>query len=170
MADADNVQRLAGDFAIADTTLNIPHPYEDGLAEKWISNHRDWFLDGEQVIFAITLKEPAGTLIGAVGLQINPLDDRGELGYWLGKDFWNRGYCTEAARAVVEYGFEQMRLHRIQACHFTRNPASGRVLEKIGMVREGLLRGHSKRWEAFEDIVIYGLVNPDGRAATRPSA
>ena len=58
-ADADEVQRLAGDRAVADTTLNIPHPYEDGMAEKWISNHRDWFERGEQAVFAVTLK-PCG--------------------------------------------------------------------------------------------------------------
>lgn len=168
-ADADEVCRLAGEFAIADTTLNIPHPYEEGMAERWISNHRDWFLDGEQAIFAVTLKQPPDTLIGSVGLQICREDQRGELGYWIGKDYWNRGYCTEAARAILPFGFEQMGLHRIQACHFVRNPASGRVLEKIGMTREGLLRGHSKRWAAFEDIVVYGLVNPSEPPATTAS-
>ena len=55
-ADADRVQRLAGDRAVADTTLNVPHPYEDGMAEKWISNHRDWFDRREQAIFAIVLR------------------------------------------------------------------------------------------------------------------
>ena len=82
MADADDVQRLAGDRAVADTTLNIPHPYEDGFAEQWIGNHRDWFERGQQAVFAVILKaSPAGAseprhlsaakLIGAVGLLID---------------------------------------------------------------------------------------------------
>ena len=71
MADADEVQRLAGDRAVADTTLKIPHPYEDGMAEKWIANHRDWFDCGEQAVFAITRKDD-GRLLGAVGLRIEP--------------------------------------------------------------------------------------------------
>ena len=104
-ADADEVQRLAGDRAVADTTLNVPHPYEDGMAERWISNHRDWFERGQQAVFAITLRSD-GTLIGAIGLLINGEDQRAELGYWIGKPYWNQGYCTEAARAVLGFGFE----------------------------------------------------------------
>ena len=145
ISDADAVQRLAGDRAVADTTLNIPYPYEDGLAEKWISNHRDWFERGEQAVFAITFKEScattclqavaspchedalplskqwhaiAGALVGTVGLQIHPQDRRAELGYWIGKPYWSQGYATEAARAVVGFGFEQLGLNRIYAQHF----------------------------------------------------
>ncbi len=58
----------------------------------------------------------------------------------------NRGYCTEAAEAVVWYGFEVLGLNRIYACHFKRNPASGRVVRKIGMTHEGCLRQHVKKW------------------------
>lgn len=156
-ADAEDLQRLAGDRAVADTTLNIPHPYEDGMAEKWISNHRDWFERREQVVFAVTSKA-TGALIGAIGLQVSLEDDRAELGYWIGRPFWNQGFCTEAARALLAFGFQQLGLNRIHACHFARNPASGRVLAKLGMTREGRLRQHVKKWDAFEDIEIYGLL------------
>jgi RimJ/RimL family protein N-acetyltransferase len=156
-ADADEVQRLAGDRDVADTTLKIPHPYEDGMAEKWIANHRDWFDRGEQAVFAITLSDD-GRLLGAVGLRIEREDQRAELGYWIGKPYWGQGFCTEAARATVRFGFQQMGLHRIQACHLARNAASGRVLQKIGMTREGRLRQHTRKWDAFEDIEIYGIV------------
>jgi [ribosomal protein S5]-alanine N-acetyltransferase len=158
-ADADDVQRLAGEWAVADTTLNIPHPYEDGMAEKWISNHRDWFEYGEQVVFAVTLK-PRGELIGCVGLKIEREDERAELGYWIGREYWGRGYCTEAARAVMDFGFEQLKLNRIEARHFVRNPASGRVMQKLGMTREGRLMQHTKRWNVFEDIEIYAALKP----------
>lgn len=157
MADADDVQRLAGDRAVADTTLNVPHPYEDGLAEKWISNHRDWFERGEQAVFAIVLR-PEITLIGTVGLQISRDDQRGELGYWVGKPYWNLGYTTEAARAVVAFGFEQLELNRICAHHFARNGASGRVMQKLGMTHEGHLPQHVRKWDAFEDLELYGIL------------
>lgn len=159
-ADADDLQRLAGDRAIADTTLNIPHPYEDGLAEKWISNHRDWFECGEQAVFAVTLR-PTGELIGAIGLRITPDDRRAELGYWIGKPYWGHGYCTEAAQAVLDFGFNRLDLNRIYAHHLMRNPASGRVMQKIGMTHEGHLRQHVMKWNVLEDLELYGRLKGD---------
>jgi [ribosomal protein S5]-alanine N-acetyltransferase len=159
-ADADDVQRLAGDRAVADTTLNIPHPYEDGLAEKWISNHRDWFERREQAVFAIALRA-AGALIGCVQLQIHQEDERGELGYWIGKPYWNHGYCTEAGHAVLGFGFEQLGLNRIHARHFARNTSSGRVMQKLGMTYEGRLRQHVKKWNAFEDLELYAILKAE---------
>jgi [ribosomal protein S5]-alanine N-acetyltransferase len=194
MADADEVQRLGGDRAVADTTLNIPHPYEDGLAEKWISNHRDWFERREQAVFAVTIKGPcatasseavrpesceqtllaskqwhtsAGALIGCVQLQMHAEDQRAELGYWIGRPYWNQGYATEAARAVLGFGFEQLGLNRIDAHHFVRNPASGRVMQKLGMSPEGCLRQHVKKWNAFEDLELYGILKSQWAAARK---
>jgi RimJ/RimL family protein N-acetyltransferase len=169
MTDAADVRRLAGDRAVADTTLNVPHPYEDGFAEQWIGNHRDWFERGQQAVFAVILKaSPAGAreprhlsaakLIGAVGLLIDPQDQRAELGYWIGKPYWNQGYCTEAARAVIGFAFEQLGLNRIFAHHFLRNPASGRVLQKLGLSHEGRLRQHVRKWDAFEDLELYAVL------------
>jgi RimJ/RimL family protein N-acetyltransferase len=157
MADAADVQRLAGDREVADTTLKIPYPYEDGLAEKWISNHRDWFERREQAVFVVTQKSD-GLFIGTVGLRVEQEDNRAELGYWIGKPYWGHGYCTEAARAVIGFGFEQFKLNRIHAHCFSRNPASGRVLQKIGMTHEGRLRCHVKKWDAFEDIELYAIL------------
>jgi len=159
---------LAGDRAVADTTLNIPHPYEDGAAEKWIGNHRDWFECGEQVVFAVTLKTD-GTLLGAVGLRIQREDQRAELGYWIGKPYWGQGYATEAARAAVQFGFGRLGLNRIYAHHFSRNPASGHVMRKLGMALEGHLPQHVRKWDAFEDLELYGIPQePMGRSPLLP--
>jgi len=163
LADAKEVQRLAGNKAIADTTANIPHPYLDGLAEQWISSHQEGFEAGELINFAIVLKDSGG-LIGAISLMnISAQHERAELGYWIGKPYWNQGYGTEAARAVLEYGFSVLSLNRIHGCFLKRNPASGRVMEKIGMSYEGCLRQHDKKWEQFEDIVIYGILRSEWR-------
>jgi|SRR5882672_11216998 len=157
VADAPDVQRLAGDREIASTTLNVPHPYADGMAEQWISTHQAKYESGELANFAI-VRRADNTLIGAIGLRINQQHTHAELGYWIGKPYWNAGYCTEAAHAVVAYGFEGLGLHRIHASHLTRNPASGRVMQKIGMYYEGCLRQHVNKWEVFEDLALYGIL------------
>ena len=160
LADAPEVQRLASDRNIASTTQNIPHPYEDGMAEEWIGTHQEKYEKGELVNFAITLRS-GKSFIGVIGLEINQTDENAELGYWLGKPYWNLGYATEAAEAVVRYGFEVLGLNRIYARHFKRNPASGRVLQKLGLTYEGCLRQHVKKWEAFEDMEHYGLLRSE---------
>jgi len=157
LEDAPDVQRLAGDRDIASTTLNIPHPYEDGVAEKWIGGHADKFRAGELVNFAITLRETR-RLIGAVGLTLSLPNERAELGYWIGKPWWGRGLCTEAAAAVLRYGFNELGLNRIHASHLGRNPASGRVMEKIGMRCEGRRRRHVKKWDVLEDLEVRAIL------------
>lgn len=160
LADAAGVQRLAGDREVASTTLNIPHPYEDGLAEQWIGTHQEEYEQSRGVVFAVVLRSEQ-VLIGAIGLVINQRYERAELGYWVGKPYWNQGYGTEAARAVLQYGFEVLRLHRIHASHLKRNPASGRVMQKIGMTYEGCSRQHVKKWGVFEDLERYGILKSE---------
>lgn len=155
--DALAVQVLAGAREVADTTLHIPHPYPTGAAEQWIATHPATWETGTGVTYAIT-DAGTGVLMGAVGLTINPPHARGELGYWLGVPYWNRGYCTEAARAVVELGFAQLGLHRIQARYLTRNPASGRVMQKLGMRSEGVNRGAIRKHDRFEDLAVYAIL------------
>jgi RimJ/RimL family protein N-acetyltransferase len=160
LTDAPDLQRLIGDREVASTTTNIPHPYEEGMAEAWINAQPDLFEQGQGVNFAITT--PADdALIGGMGLRLTPAHQHGELGYWIGVPFWNHGYCTEAAQAVVTYGFETLALHRILAYHMTRNPASGRVMEKIGMRYEGCLRQHICKWGVFEDAAVYGILKSE---------
>ncbi len=160
LSDAPTVKLLAGDFAIADTTLNISHPYEEGMAEEWISTIQQEYEIGKAVTFAICLK-PDGDLIGAFGLIINSRFKRGELGYWIGKEYWNSGYCTEAGRSVVKFGFQELKLHKIIAHHISRNPVSGRVLKKLGMVEEGSFKEHVLKGDRFEDLEAYGIVRSD---------
>ena len=160
LADAERVRELAGDKKIADTTTNIPHPYEKGMAEEWISSSRIKFESGECLNLAIILKSTQ-ELIGAVGLIIDKGFNRGELGYWIGREYWNRGYCTEAARAVLEYGFNQLLLHKITSSHFARNPSSGKVMRKIGMKKEGFLKKHVPKSDNYEDLVLYGILRKE---------
>lgn len=160
LEDAQDVQHLAGERDIALMVLRIPHPYEDGMAEEWIRFCADAYKKDEAINFAITLKTDRN-LIGTIGLELEQENERAELGYWIGKPYWSHGYATEAARAVVAYCFEVLKLNRIYAYHFTRNPASGRVLEKIGMRYEGCRRQHTKKWDNFEDSIGYGMLKAD---------
>lgn len=156
-ADALEVQRLAGDRAVAEMTMRIPHPYPDGVAEQWIAGQADAWRRTQSLDLGIVLID--GQLIGAIGLMgLSPEHLHAELGYWVGRPWWGQGYCTEAARALLRWAFETLGLHRVHAQHFRRNPASGRVMQKLGMRREGTLREHVRKWGVFEDLEVYGLL------------
>ena len=155
--DATDVQRLAGDKAIADTTLNIPHPYENGMAEEWISKHRSAFEEEKALTLAIILKEN-GSLVGAISLMDISKNHQAELGYWVGKPYWNRGFCTAAGARLLAHAFTELSLVRISACHISRNSASGRVMQKLGMAHEGTRRQYVKKWDNFEDMEMYGVL------------
>ena len=85
------------------------------------------------------------------------------MGYWIGTAYWGNGYCSEAAKSVLTYGFEVLGLHKIHARHMDPNPASGRVLAKIGMRHEGFLKEHYKKWNTFTDYHEYGILATEYR-------
>jgi len=147
---------LIGAREVAATTLRIPHPYSASDAEVLFARlERD-----DEVRWAITLPRE-GTLIGGLGLRLEHDHNRAELGYWIGVPYWGNGYATEAARAVVRYGFEVLKLHRIQASHFSNNPASGALLRKIGMKHEGTLRQHILKWGQRLDLEVYAILGSE---------
>jgi RimJ/RimL family protein N-acetyltransferase len=160
LSDAEAVRRLAGDPAIADTTLLIPHPYPELMAEAWIRTHPERFARGEGAEFAVVLRE-CGDLVGAVGLSKSRRHDRAEIGYWIGVPCWGHGYATEAVRAVMRVAFADFALNRIEGHHFSRNPASGRVLQKAGFHREGLARQYVRKGEAYEDCEFYAATRSE---------
>jgi [ribosomal protein S5]-alanine N-acetyltransferase len=159
--DAAELQRLAGDREIADTTVAIPHPYDMDHALAWIGNQRKESARGRAANFAIRLS--AGSpVIGSVGLRdIDPEHLQAELGFWIGREWWGHGYAREAAAAVIRFGFETLGLNRICAHHMLRNPASGKVLQHVGMLREGVLRQRVRKWGIHEDVVLYAILRDD---------
>jgi RimJ/RimL family protein N-acetyltransferase len=158
--DAKTAQTLAGDKQIAATTLTIPHPYEDGMAEYWINTHIVMYNEGKSVIYAITLKE-TDELVGAISLANIVENHQAELGYWVGVPYWNKGYCTEAGKTLLRYGFVDRGLNRVHARYLSRNPSSGRVLEKLGMVHEGTRKQHILKWGEYEDLEMMGVLKSD---------
>jgi [ribosomal protein S5]-alanine N-acetyltransferase len=151
---------LIGAREVAATTLRIPHPYTDSDAQDFIAGTQEELLSGSGLRLGIILRE-SDTLCGGVGLRAEPDHRRAELGYWIGVPYWGKGYATEAAAAMVKYGFGTLGMHRIFASHFVNNSASAGVLRKIGMRHEGSQRGHILKWGEFLDIEMYGMVASD---------
>lgn len=166
-SDAPRVQLLVSDRDVALNTMNIPHPYPENGAAEWIAGQES-APDPHNVRFAID----DGQLVGSIGLRVQQDFERAEMGYWIGKPFWGRGYATEAAGAVIRYGFEELNLHRIYAGYFHRNEQSARVMIKNGMKYEGRLRQHVKKWDEFVDVVYYGILREEftNRALSLDSA
>jgi RimJ/RimL family protein N-acetyltransferase len=137
-ADAPVFAHLAGDWAVASMTSDIPYPLSEVQALAWLKPARG------EMRFAI---EREGRLIGGVGFYRRP-SGAAELGFWLGRPWWGMGYATEAARAVVALGFRTRRLPGFSSAHFADNRASARVLAKLGFEPVGrgtivcVARGH----------------------------
>ena len=166
MSDAAEIRRLAGRREIAENTF-LPHPYEEGMAEAFIQSSRSQWEEGEAAVFAIVLQN-GDRQIGNIGLkEINMEHLRAEMGFWIGIDHWGNGYATEAGRAVVDFAFESLELNKVYANHFSTNPASGRVLQKIGMRKEGVRRQHIVRFGETRDLVLYGIVREEWEAMRR---
>jgi ribosomal-protein-alanine N-acetyltransferase len=162
LQDVEDLVRLAGDRHVAATTLRIPHPYREQDAVDFISSCQPDFEQGLGARFAITVRDE---LCGAVGPHVERAHKHAELGYWIGVPQWGLGYATEAAAAVIRYGFGTLDLHRIHASVLAGNPASARVWLKVGMRLEGRLRGHVRKWEKFYDLECYGILRSN---CTRP--
>jgi len=151
--DATRVEELAGDKRIADVTASIPHPYPKGVAIGWILSHPLKWKKGEAFIFAITLTDTS-KLIGCISIM-NIRNKNGELGYWIGTEFWNNGYCTEACKCIVNYGFTKLNLNRVYAHHFSRNPASGKVLVNSGLIHIGSSKSECGYQKEIEKTELY---------------
>lgn len=160
LADAGDVQRLAGTVAVFETTTQIPYPYEDAMAAAWIATHQAAFAELHDATFAIVSRAD-DSLLGAISLMNIVTDHQAELGYWLGEPFWNQGFCSEAGIAVLRFAFTRLALHRVHATHMTKNPASGRVMTKIGMRHEGTRRQHLLKLGRFEDVELYGALRSE---------
>lgn len=128
------------------------------IISSWINSY------GNQEFYnwAIFLKE-AGKVIGSIGLvDLSDENQRCEIGYCIGKEYWNQGITTEALKSVIGFFFREVCFNRIQAKHYKDNPASGRVMQKAGMKYEGRLREYFKNKDGeFVDCDLYSIVSAD---------
>ena len=155
-SDIPELLPLIGTREVAATTLRIPHPYTEQDGRAFLA------MSGEpgKLWLAITLRAD-GRQIGGIGLRMDEQHRHAELGYWLGVPYWGQGYATEASREMLRYGFEELRMYRIFASHFKHNPASGRVLQKLGMKYEGCQREHLQKWDQWVDSKLYGILRQE---------
>lgn len=132
LADVKVIARLANDRRIAEMTRRLPHPYVAADATGFIKTIAG---AGRETVFLI---EHASTPIGVVGVDW-AITDVPEIGYWLGVDFWGRGFATEAARAVIDYTFNEFGgVTQLSSGARVVNPASRRILEKCGFQWTGV--------------------------------
>jgi [ribosomal protein S5]-alanine N-acetyltransferase len=132
--DASSVEVLCRDSEVSLTTAMVPHPYPAGAAAEWIAMHEGQRETGSAWTYAITHVDDE-KLLGAIELRAAP-NAVGELGLWIGRPYWGRGYATLAARALIAMAFLSLDTDALSASHLARNPASGRVLEKCGLTPE----------------------------------
>lgn len=168
MTDADipRLAELCGDKRIAATTLSIPHPYTEDVARAWVAGHDDLIAAGSIYPFAIRISA-TGELVGGVGLHPNATHRRAEIGYWVGVPYWGHGYCTEAAREAIRFGFEDLQLNAITCGYFVGNTASQRVMHKLGITPEGVRRQHYVRFEEYIDLAVGTLLRSEWEANKR---
>ena len=138
-ADAEPIARMAGDYDIARMTLRMPHPYALEDARAFVGR-----CAAEDPAREITLliEAPGDGPVGVVGFFEDDEQDPKlgtELGYWIGRPFWGRGYATEAVREALRWADEGWRRRLVIAGHFADNAPSGRVLEKVGFLYTGVV-------------------------------
>ena len=132
--DAGDIIGLANDFEVARRLTRMPHPYREGDAKHFIET-----ILPIEAVWALIRKED-GAFMGVVGLAGKSGENAAEIGYWLGRDYWVRGYMTEAARAVIRFAFEILQFTYLGSGHFADNAASASVLAKLGFVPVGKSR------------------------------
>jgi len=132
-----------------------PHTLE--YCEKFVSNAvmAPW---EDSPRFSIVFNSK---VVGGMGLFIQRIDKRAELGYSMAKEHWNKGFATEAAQAVVRWGFDELDLDKIYAHADAGNQRSWKVMEKLGMTREGVFRSHSLVRGKRRDDVQYGILKEE---------
>lgn len=160
-SDAAAVASGAGDKRVAQHLIQVPSPYPIALARRWVIHRIEWWNLGRGVTFAVTLPDDPDMLLGTVSLRCYVRDRRAELGYWLAQPAWGHGFATEAAQGAVDFGFRELGLARVYAQVLAGNRASLGVLDKLGMVNEGIKRQHVNKARRLHDVVLYGLLRDE---------
>lgn len=162
--DAEELAALAGTPEIADTMLEWPYPFSNSSARATIAAQAAIYQAGRAIHLAVERRDRSG-LIG--GIELCALDNPhrcAELRFWIAQSDWGHGFASEAACAVLRFGFKELGLHRIDAMHLVRCEAAGAVLRKIGMRQEGVLRGRVRKAGRFEDVALCAVLADDLKA------
>lgn len=141
---------------------NFNHPEVRGglsyIEPQNLEQEREWFEEvvckGEETVLAVSREEE---IKGVISLKPKENGETAEIGIWIGREFQGKGYGTEASKLLTDYGFRQLRFHKIFARAFKTNEASQRVWEKLGYEEEARLKQHAFVESEYRDIFIYGV-------------
>ncbi|MBI1935361.1 GNAT family N-acetyltransferase [Candidatus Woesearchaeota archaeon] len=129
----------------------IPYPYSMKDAKKWMKEFKKTNKNKTACSFAIEIN---GELVGGIGLM-NIEKHKAEIGYWLGRKYWNVGIMTQAVKIATDFGFKKLKLRRIYATVFAKNKISAHILEKNGYQCEGLMRKYASKNGELYDVFLY---------------
>lgn len=158
--DISLIVKYANNEKISKYTQNLPLPYYEKDAIYWINLAHQGFKSGTRFIFAMR-RRPANEFIGGISLTLATRFNRAEVGYWIAEPYWNQGYTTEATRAMVEFAFKKLGLNKVTSSHLEENVASGKVMLKSGMRKEGELQEHVRTHGVYHTLVLYGLTKKE---------
>jgi len=166
LSDAADVYAYSRDEEVARHVLWMPHK-SVGESRSYIRSIQHKYRAGEPTSWGIEYRENR-RIIGTIGYMWHQSDNSAaEIGYSLSRAYWNQGIMTEALRAVIAYSFDRLRINRLEAQHEVNNPASGMVMSKAGMSREGLLRERLYNKGRYVDVVLYSILRSEYASRTR---
>lgn len=160
MDDVPEAARWLSDPEVCRNLLLRPgQPYEEyeRMIRRIVQNY-----DTQEDYFQWCIREE-GRPIGRFSLAVNRRHCGGEVAYYIARPAWGKGYMTEVLTRVIRFCFEELGLNRVEADHFAENPASGKVMEKSGMKREGYARQKYCKDGVFHDAVLYAILKEDLR-------
>ncbi len=157
MSDAGDMYAYARDPEVSRYVLWDAHR-SIWETRRFLHFARNQYRKGFPASFAVEWRE-SGRMIGTIGFMwVNPDYKSAEVGYSLSREYWNRGIMTEALSAILRFGFEVLKLNRIEAQYDIENPASGKVMLHCGMQYEGTLRQRILNKGKFVDVAIYAIL------------
>ena len=159
MKDADVITEYCQDKALHKYTIRIPWPYKRKDAVWWVKDAAERWKTKTGYCYVIMRQ---GVVVGVIDLRPEK-GDKASFGYWIGQPYWGQGFATEATKLLIKEGFKTLKLNKIFATHNPKNPASGKVMEKVGMKYEGLLRDHEKKGKKYVDEVYRSILRREYR-------
>lgn len=160
--DAESIFRVVSQREIAETTIMLPHPYPRETVDWWINFVNENFDKGTACEFGLFKKDSSNDYVGNCGLvSISKEHNHGELGFFIRHEHWKMGFATEACQALIGFGFNDLGLERIQGRCMVKNKGSKRVMEKSGLLVEGIARHEVLKWGTYEDVVHLGILRSE---------
>ena len=161
--DVPAITAFANDPGASWGGYGIPHPCGDEDSEAWVRKGGKK-LDAEEGYAFLLCRKEDGQVMGDVQLNRDSTHQIGDIGYIVGKAYRGHNYAFEAATELLRFAFEDIKLRRVYATCWARNEQSAHILEKLGFIREGVLREHALKWGKYEDDVYYGLLRREWEA------